>query len=51
MTKRQLALEHMRIAGVEGDEKKWTRLYVESRIGYEAARAAWSAGRAAVRVG
>lgn len=39
----------MRIAGIENDAKKWTRLYVESRINYEAARAAWNAGRAAVK--
>lgn len=36
MNKRQLILEHIKIAAYEGDERKAIRLYVENRISYKA---------------
>jgi hypothetical protein len=46
VTKREIVLEHMRIAGIENDEKKWMRLYTENKISYQVARDAWNRGRA-----
>ena len=44
MNKREIILEHIRIAGYEGDVKRAIGLYVENRISYEAYRKAYRTG-------
>ena len=43
MTRKQ-ALQAIRAAGAEGDKAKLVRLYVENRISYSAALAAYAEG-------
>lgn len=44
--KRADALAWIRIAGYHDDTASYTRLYIENRVSYTAARAAFTAGRA-----
>lgn len=44
---RALAMAHLRIAGYHDDRAAWTRLYVENRVSYAAAKRAWAAGKLA----
>lgn len=43
MTRKQ-ALACMKAAGAKGDSATFTRLYVENRVSYAAAQAAWRDG-------
>ena len=45
--KRKLALDAIRAAGYENDRRAFTRLYVENRVSFAAAQAAFNAGRCA----
>lgn len=42
---RAMAIEHLRVAGYHDDRGAFTRLYVENRISYEAAKKAYGEGR------
>lgn len=43
-SQRELTLSHMRIAGYDNDSATWTRLLIEGRISYAAAKQAWADG-------
>lgn len=45
--KRADAIAYIRIAGYHGDRGSFTRLYVENRVSYAAAKDAYRAGEAA----
>jgi hypothetical protein len=42
--KREHAIAYLRIAGYDNDRAAWTRLYVENRVSYAAAKKAWEEG-------
>lgn len=43
--KRTDAIAYMRIAGYHNDLARWTRLFIENRVGREAANLAWVTGK------
>jgi len=43
-SQRELTLAHLRIAGYDNDSATWTRLYIENKISYAAAKQAWAEG-------
>lgn len=47
MTKREIILEHIRVAAYDGDTARALRLYVENRVSFTAYQAAVERGRAA----
>lgn len=49
--KRADALTYLTIAGFHGDRAAFTRLYIENRISYGVAKAAYEQGRAALARG
>lgn len=44
--KREHVLAWLRVAGYHADRASFTRIYIENRIGYEAAKAAYGQGQA-----
>ncbi len=48
---REQALTYLRVAGYHGDRASFTRLYVENRVSYVAAKKAYEQGRAALARG
>ena len=45
--KREQAIDLLRFAGYHGDRTSFTRLYIENRVSYAAAKQAYSQGEAA----
>lgn len=45
MSKRDLALSHMRVAGYHDNRVAFTRLYLESKISLQVANDAWNTGK------
>ncbi len=44
-------LRHMRTAGYHGDRARWTRLFIESRISFQAADGMFREGERAKKAG
>lgn len=49
--KRAHAITYLQIAGYDDDKEAWTRLYIENRISYAAAKKAWAQGVAMRQAG
>jgi hypothetical protein len=48
---RSMAIIHIRVAGYHADRATFTRLYVENRVSYEAAKRAYGEGQRMRAVG
>ncbi len=46
-SKREVAITKLRVAGYHNDRATWTRVYVENRVGYATAKAAFAEGERA----